>query len=643
VGDANVFTTFSGSWFKSIIAQNINTSGIVEAYARTSPPDAGGLAIYEGEDFWFTFGPSSHLRLVFDNMLAQTWNPDGLPSTSSASNITLSPGSQTVPIGNSATVTALVTDLLGNPQTGIAVKFSVLSGPASGLSGTASTTSSGTATFSFTGAFSGTSTVGASFTDASGNVHTSNQVQVIFQGGVIGRVPSPPTAVHVIPLNGSAIVSWKPPGNSGSFAVDAYIVTATPIANDRVPAPSAAPISQMLPSTVTVTTLHGLVADCHQTYDFSVTARNAAGLSAPRVAGGGPHRPSGNLIPNQSGDPPLVVLLVDGKGYSGSTSIVGGNSYNPLKPTTSGPFTYCPEMPWDGVSAQAATPFQPALQDFLGEADQRGWNWRLPPVSFFTGNGPLLYTHSFMLDPLAAIGAVVLPYGYPSGPASLARLPNGNPNFAFPGYTVDNNSDPYAEAATLAAEVQQIHSVWRTSRLVVIGHSHGGLVAYLFWGGAGVGPGVGALGVTNIFSLDSPINGIAACAVGSGFPFCLTKTGQLYSQLWRSATSLDGHAIQNDGDQSFTPIGTEGDTNAFGPEEDLGTDGIFSQILFNCSGGVFGFEPTCNPAYPPDVNSPNCAITAGSTMALRIDTHDAVRICPDYVATIARGSGVPAP
>jgi IPT/TIG domain/Bacterial Ig-like domain (group 1)/Fibronectin type III domain len=78
VGDANVFTTFSGVWHQAIVAQNLNTTGIVMAYARTGTSNSGGLALYEGEDFWFTFGWTPHLRLVFDNLLKAQWNPDSL-------------------------------------------------------------------------------------------------------------------------------------------------------------------------------------------------------------------------------------------------------------------------------------------------------------------------------------------------------------------------------------------------------------------------------------------------------------------------------------------------------------------------------------------------------------------------------------
>jgi hypothetical protein len=79
VGDGNILTTRDPAWFEAIGATNVNaTAGPIEAYARTA---SGGLALFEGEDFWYTFGASPHLRQVFDLLLGQEWNPDGLPST----------------------------------------------------------------------------------------------------------------------------------------------------------------------------------------------------------------------------------------------------------------------------------------------------------------------------------------------------------------------------------------------------------------------------------------------------------------------------------------------------------------------------------------------------------------------------------
>jgi hypothetical protein len=79
VGDANIFTTPSLHWFQAVEAENVHqVRGTVMAYSRTP---SGGLALYDGEDFWFTDQQSAHLKRVFDNMLNQHWNPDKLPST----------------------------------------------------------------------------------------------------------------------------------------------------------------------------------------------------------------------------------------------------------------------------------------------------------------------------------------------------------------------------------------------------------------------------------------------------------------------------------------------------------------------------------------------------------------------------------
>lgn len=176
VGDANVFTTYDGHWFSSIIATNANITGIVQAYATTP---SGGLAIYDGEDFWYTDYTSAHLQLVFDNMLAQPWSPSNLPNTTSASGITLSPSSQTAFTDSTASVTATVADTLGEPQAAVAVTLTVTSGPDAGRSLSGSTASDGTYVFKVkNGGDAGTDSATASFLDSTGQTHTSNSVTV---------------------------------------------------------------------------------------------------------------------------------------------------------------------------------------------------------------------------------------------------------------------------------------------------------------------------------------------------------------------------------------------------------------------------------------------------------------------------------
>lgn len=132
VGDANIFTSSSVHWFQAIAATNVHgVNGTVMAYSRTA---SGGLAIYEGEDFWFTDGPDPHLKLVFDNMLNQHWNPDKLPATTfvcttCASTVTTKLSSTVVPAGTAITDSATV---VGASATGTAtgkITFTVYSDP----------------------------------------------------------------------------------------------------------------------------------------------------------------------------------------------------------------------------------------------------------------------------------------------------------------------------------------------------------------------------------------------------------------------------------------------------------------------------------------------------------------------------------
>jgi hypothetical protein len=184
VGDANIFTAFEGPWCASIDAKNVlGAEGFVEATAQTP---GGGLIVYEGEDFWFTFGPTSHLRQVFDNMLEQNWSPAGLPCPIPASGISLEPPTQTHETGGTATVTAKVVDNEGHGKEKVKVTFEVATGPNAVKTFTEETNSAGEVSFSYTGGSTpGTDTVVASFVDELGHKHTSLPVNVIWEDAKI--------------------------------------------------------------------------------------------------------------------------------------------------------------------------------------------------------------------------------------------------------------------------------------------------------------------------------------------------------------------------------------------------------------------------------------------------------------------------
>jgi hypothetical protein len=132
VGDANIFTTPSLRWFQAVEAANIHhVRGTVMAYLRTP---SGGLALYNGEDFWFTDEPNQHLKRVFDNMLNQHWNPDKLPETifactSCGSAVETRLSSTSVPAGTPVTDSASVRGASGPGTATGTMTFTAYSDP----------------------------------------------------------------------------------------------------------------------------------------------------------------------------------------------------------------------------------------------------------------------------------------------------------------------------------------------------------------------------------------------------------------------------------------------------------------------------------------------------------------------------------
>jgi len=167
-------------------------------YVRGS---AGALAIYNGQDNWFTFGANAFDKMNFDNILDQPNNPDGLPCKAPASGIGLTPLTATNPVGGSHTVTATVTDIGGNPVAGVTVTFTVTSGPNAGQTGTGVTNASGQATFTYTDTGgAGTDTIVATFMDSTGGKHTSNTVTKIWDN-------TPPSCVLKGVIAGGIVIA----------------------------------------------------------------------------------------------------------------------------------------------------------------------------------------------------------------------------------------------------------------------------------------------------------------------------------------------------------------------------------------------------------------------------------------------------
>jgi hypothetical protein len=292
IGDSNVFTGQSGAWCTSLQAKNVNNfSGNVEAYARTAN---GGLAVWDGEDNWFTDGATSHLKQVFDLMLAQAHNPDGLPCANPASGIRLDPPTATDFMGAQQTETATVVDDSSQPRAGVTVSFDVLSGPDAPFHTTGVTDASGHASFGYTDTTApGTDTIQASFND--GVLHKSNKTTVTWQ--------ATPTNLA---YTGSTTSDFDDPATLAATLTNG--VTNAPI--------SGAPVTLQLGSqpVCTATTDANGVASC------GVTPNEPAGPVAVTASYAG----TSITLPSNASATFTVTLEETAISYTGDTKVANG-------------------------------------------------------------------------------------------------------------------------------------------------------------------------------------------------------------------------------------------------------------------------------------------------------------------------------
>lgn len=429
-----------------------------------------------------------------------------------------------------------------------------------------------------------------------------------------------PTRVTVQVGNGRATVHWSSP--SSGPAVLAYRVTLTPTYNDRLPAPNLGPYGGAVSRTVgpTVRSWHfaGLLEDCHQRYHVTVSTLTATGLTGSVTSRS--FRPSG-IVPS-SGSPPYVVILLDGVAESQPTFTV-----NPYLPTTDGVPSYCPES-WNSALGDEQE------ADFAG-APNGPWSffhkWNvgeidnpLPPQPFVSvsdgqpagsnpdnsqpnteslpravagntqGLVPGTYTHSFMLDALAGSGAIIIPYSY-KGFGFDSNF-KSRPAFTFYGYTSCQSLPGCGptiqeDANLLDSEVRAASQVWPFSKIIVMGHSQGGLIAYEWWmcsQGSSLPEGIRNKVCQGLetslppkfwrgFSLDSPINGACAetpiISFGCGGP----PSYPPYEQR----ASFDPIVLSVDDSQGdpFRFIGSYGDSPAGGYQS--GAKTLEHQLLYD--------------------------------------------------------------
>jgi hypothetical protein len=417
-----------------------------------------------------------------------------------------------------------------------------------------------------------------------------------------------PTIDSVIPSNGGATVTWEPVTATSGCAITNYVVTAMPLTSDRIPAPSIGTPSIVCPgdprcSSPTSATFSNLLMDCHQRYAISVYAEDGALVGPPATSDG--FRPSGIVVQGKA--PPYVVILLDGIAESQP-----GFTMDPYAPTLDGNPSYCPESWSASTNTEAEADFAGAPNGpwsffhkwNFGEVDSNGnatGNDESAPRAV-PGNAQGLaagtYTHSFMLDAIAAQGAIILPFSYKG--FGFGRAPNNDPLFTYYGYALCQSTPGCGptvqqDASLLAGEVNSAAAVWPTAKIIVMGHSQGGLVAFEWWACSQVHGGdcrnvksTLPSSFVHAFSLDSPING----ACGAHIPVVGPCLGPPSYPPYELRVVFDPAYLLLDASQGeqFRFIGTYGDSPLGGYQS--GSETLEHQMLFNyCSGGFFSSCP----------------------------------------------------
>lgn len=464
-----------------------------------------------------------------------------------------------------------------------------------------------------------------------------------------------PADVSVMPENGALTVSWNTPSYTGTTPISGYEVSINPFYTDRLNSPTASSATFNLPADANQVQITHLVDDCHQMYQISVNAVNSWGSGDAYQSS--PLRPSG-VVP-QDGAPTYVVILLDG-----IREFQRGFTVDPFKPTLDGDPSYCPES-WNGGHGYEAE------ADYAGPPNGpweffNKWNFSAemgdstPRVLERAPRDKGFYTHQFMLDNIAGQGAVILPYSYGFPFASVSKGSNGQPSFTFPPYTECNSTPPpiagprcddlsigpignidYSvsdDVAKLEDEVASVHRLWPSSKIVIIGHSQGGLIAWDWF--LANRDAKSRLNVAALFSLDSPINGVTT-PIPFGYPSFSIST------LWTQDRNM--LAVDKKSRGIFHFIGTFGDSPVINlPGITLHAYGDpYSNTVLEHQLLVVG--PNCaTQSNSSDCPAPldhisGCRITASSKSWIIASSHFIVKFCPDDVEYVNQVLGLSYP
>jgi len=435
--------------------------------------------------------------------------------------------------------------------------------------------------------------------------------------------PSPPTALSAIPDNGKVTLSWSHPGTNGTSPLLRYDISVTASSTSRSTSPGP-PAVVTVPANQTTTTISNLAEDCYSTYEFSVSAVSAVGSSRPS-ASKGPYLTSG-WPPAKA--PDVAVIMLDG-----APSTEGGGSFYPLNVTSPASgigtvFNYCPATTHNTKNSYPA-----GLQDSV-------WRWSEYPVNGATPGGvtsgraclDTFVPTNCLTAALAATGAVLLPFSYtkaslsPSAAGDVFNMQSYGGCDSAGGFgCLFGGADPVAQRQALDDEITSIHHTWGSTRIALVGHSYGGMLAEQWW--QNFRPTYKDHdGVFVVYSLDSPINGISHASLAITFTPDIQK---MFANLWSDLVNGGNNDMQiltMDKDLAYRAIGTTDDAT-FGPPQNDQNPPISSQLDFTVDSSGNLFET------PVDFESP-CSTKA--TIADQVYGHDSPKVCPQVIQLIRK-------
>jgi hypothetical protein len=288
-------------------------------------------------------------------------------------------------------------------------------------------------------------------------------------------------------------------------------------------------------------------------YKFGVVA---VGVNGQKSVVAHPSNSAFTIGPPKS-SPPVITIIIQGVGSS-----VEGSNWNPLSTF------YCTSQFGDNSTIQTGTTQGKLAYDWLNVSDAGNGDYAGPGA----GNN--------LIDSVASTGGLVLPLSYVPGTKLTGTA--ASPMFTVPSYGPSDviNTNPNEVAGHLNSLIGQINTIFPNAKIIVVGHSNGGVVAQQWWANnTSFSPGP-QNNVAQVFTLDSPVNGLYAgtiCANPNGiskFALCTTlqffgsvfglgvtsKLMAYYGRLWSHQSTNDQYwSGQDAANQMWTPFVTMDD------------------------------------------------------------------------------------